>query len=244
MLEGMCVLMLITGATARYLVRPGSLQGPGLMGPVKMQRSSAFGARKALVLFVLLAFVQPGQAVTCPTCKDTIGGCPGGADCPLLKDPAANAKTLATTTSTAIPDLSKLLPPELLCTFTRSVMETLSAVAKAPKGGGKVDISATALTQATQVVKAAINGFCTWEEAGMELATRLESASSDADITKLSAALTLLKSTSEKAGTTAQAAVQSGVGLYTFIWAPTWRLSRQAQCAFSQNPRARRRHRI
>ena len=43
-------------------------------------------------------------------------------------------------------------------------------------------------------------------------------ASTDADITKLSAALTLLKSTSEKAGTTAQAAVQSGVGLYTFIW--------------------------
>ena len=39
MLEGMCVLMLITGATARYRARPGSLQGPGQVGPVKMQRS-------------------------------------------------------------------------------------------------------------------------------------------------------------------------------------------------------------
>ena len=79
----------------RYRSLPGASGVAARMGPVKMQRSSAFGARKALVLFVLLAFVQLGQAVTCPTCKDTIGGCTGGADCPLLKDPAANALTLA-----------------------------------------------------------------------------------------------------------------------------------------------------
>ena len=49
MLEGMCVLMLITGATARYRARSGSLRGPGLMGPVKMQRSSAFGLVEVIV---------------------------------------------------------------------------------------------------------------------------------------------------------------------------------------------------
>ena len=51
----------------------------------KMQRSS----RKALVLIVLMASVQSSQGVTCTTCKDTIGGCTGGADCPLLKDPVS-----------------------------------------------------------------------------------------------------------------------------------------------------------
>ena len=86
-------------------------------------------------------------------------------------------------------------------------METLCAVARAPKGGGSVDLSSSSISSATGVVKAAINGFCTWEEAGLELAGRLEAATADADVTKLSAALTLLKSTSDKAGTTAQAAV-------------------------------------
>ena len=146
-------------------------------------------------------------------------GCAGGADCPLLKAPQDNAVLLQSMASSSAPDVTKLLPPEMLCTFTKTVMETLSAVAKSPKGGGSIDITTAAISTATGVVKSAINGFCTWEEAGLELAGRLESATDEADITKLSAALTLLKSTSDKAGTTAQAAVQSGIGLYTFIWA-------------------------
>ena len=159
------------------------------------------------------------EAVTCDTCKDTIGGCTGGASCPLLKDPTDNAAALASSSSTATLDVTKLLPPELLCTFTKTVMETLSAVARAPKGGGSVDLGSSSISAASGVVKAAINGFCTWEEAGLELAGRLEAASDASAVTKLSAALTLLKSTQDKAGTVAQAAVQSGVGLFTFVWA-------------------------
>ena len=77
----------------------------------------------------------------------------------------ANAASLASGSASSAPDLKQLLPPELLCTFTKSVMETLCAVARAPKGGGSVDLSASVMSSSTDVVRAAINGFCTWEEA-------------------------------------------------------------------------------
>ena len=123
----------------------------------------------ALVLAVSLLFLPSAQAVVCETCKDTIAGCAGGGNCPLLKAPAENSALLASGATSKAPDATKLLPVELLCTFTKSVMETLCAVARAPKGGGSVDLSSSSISTATGVVKAAINGFCTWEEAGLEL---------------------------------------------------------------------------
>ena len=171
----------------------------------------------ALVMLVMMPTTAMVQGVTCPTCQDTISGCTGGANCPLIAGPTANAAALAPGSTGKTLDVSKVLNAELLCTFTRPVMETLQAVAKAPKGGGSSDL--TILSKGTDVVRAAINGLCSWEEAGLELASRLESAVTDADIQRLSAALTLLKNTGDKAGTVAQAAVQSGMGMYTFIWA-------------------------
>jgi hypothetical protein len=144
-------------------------------------------------------------------------GCKGGADCALLKDPKANAATLSDPKSVASLTVTNLLPPDLLCTFTRAVMESLAAVARAPVGGGAADISVASIPKATDVVKAAINGMCTWEDAGLELATRMDGADED-DMKKISAALSLLKATSDKAGSVAQAAVQAGVGLLTFVW--------------------------
>ena len=171
----------------------------------------------ALVLLAWIPTTALVQGVTCPTCADTISGCPGGDACPLISGPLANAAALAPGSTGKTLDVSQVLPPQLLCTFTRPVMETLSAVAKAPKGGVSADLSA--LSKGTDVVRSAINGLCSWEEAGLELAGRLEDATEATEITKLSAALTLLKNTGDKAGTVAQAAVQSGMGLYTFIWA-------------------------
>ena len=64
----------------------------------------------------------------------------------------ANAASLDAGTSALAPNLTQLLPPELLCTFTKSVVETQSAVARAPKGGGPVDLSTGSLTSASDVV--------------------------------------------------------------------------------------------
>ena len=117
----------------------------------RMGLGSSFKAPKrpsssALLLGWLLLFIPPASSVVCPSCKDTIPGCKGGADCPLLKTPMENAASLAGTSTSKSPDLTQLLPPELLCTFTKSVMETLCAVARAPKGGGSVDISPTSIS--------------------------------------------------------------------------------------------------
>ena len=186
------------------------------MGQIRRARSTGHGhispkSGLRLVVALMLSVASPCLGmVVCDTCKDTIGGCSGGASCPLLKAPQDNAAALASTGSTVALDVSKLLTPELLCTFTKTVMETLGAVAKAPKGGSSVDLSSSSLSSASSVVKAAINGFCTWEEAGLELAGRLEAATSDAEVTKLSAALTLLESTADKASKgEEQAATQS-----------------------------------
>ena len=100
----------------------------------------------ALWLAVGLLFLPSAQAVVCGTCKDTIPGCTGGADCPLLKVPADNAALLTGSSSSKAPDVTQLLPAELLCTFTKSVMETLCAVARAPKGGGSIDLSSASIS--------------------------------------------------------------------------------------------------
>ena len=128
-----------------------------------------FPSSHALMLAMILMFTPMASGVVCQTCKDTISGCTGGAACPLLKGPMDNAATLSGVGTGQAPDITKLMPPDLLCTFTKTVMETLCAVARAPKGGGSADISATSISSATGVVRAAINGFCTWEEAVSQL---------------------------------------------------------------------------
>ena len=81
---------------------------------------------RALVFIFTLLQSSLVEAVTCPTCVDTIPGCTGGADCPLLKGPVANAGVLTSTSAGGTLDVSKMLPPEMLCTFTRPVMEAPS----------------------------------------------------------------------------------------------------------------------
>ena len=130
----------------------------GAMGRSRPARSTGRGhfspnSWLRLVVALMLSVASPCiEGVACETCKDTIGGCSGGANCPLLKAPQDNAAALASSSSTVALDVSKLLPPELLCTFTKTVMETLAAVAKAPKGGGSVDLSSSTLSTASSVV--------------------------------------------------------------------------------------------
>ena len=75
----------------------------------------------ALVVCLILTFSTPVGAVTCPTCVDTIAGCTGSADCPLLKGPIENAAALAPGAAGKVLDVSKVLPTDMLCTFTRPV---------------------------------------------------------------------------------------------------------------------------
>ena len=77
-------------------------------------------------------------------------------------------------------------------------MDTLVAVNAAPVGGATPDFSDAAYSQSTSVVRAAIHGHCTWEDASLELAQRLETATEESAIAKINAALSLLKASSSK----------------------------------------------
>ena len=158
------VMMICGGAGTRRGPRGSVSFSHDWMGLGSSLAATRRPRSSALLLGWLLLSIPPVSSVVCSSCKDTIPGCKGGADCPLLKTPLENAASLVSGSTSKSPDLTQLLPPELLCTFTKSVMETLCAVARAPKGGGSVDITSASISSATEVVKAAINGFCTWEE--------------------------------------------------------------------------------
>ena len=47
-------------------------------------------------VFICLLFLDPVFSVTCFTCKDSIAGCPGGDQCPLITDLADNVELFRT----------------------------------------------------------------------------------------------------------------------------------------------------
>ena len=60
--------------------------------------SSCLGFKRpcssGLLLALVLLSIPVASGVVCNTCKDTITGCKGGTDCPLLKTPMENAASL------------------------------------------------------------------------------------------------------------------------------------------------------
>ena len=196
--------------------RSGSIPGSqARFNPLRISSRALFWA-----LLGLLCSNVGGTV--CPYCKDSIPGCTGGADktkCPLVAGPIANAAVIATHSIATSVHVTKLLPPELLTTFTRTVMDTLVAVNAAPVGGATPDFTDAAYSQSTAVVRAAIHGHCTWEDASLELAQRLETASDESAIAKINAALSLLNASSSKHSSATHESIQSGMGIYTFVWA-------------------------
>ena len=149
---------------------------------------------------------------------DTISGCLGGEDCPLVKAPSANYQLLTAASGSKAPDVTQCLTPDLLCTFSPPVMQLMTALSRAPRGGGVVDLSSAAIPDPSGVVKAGISGLCSWDDVGLELAGRVGATSGADALAKLNACLSLMKNMAEKAGPSTQAAMQSGVGYMTFLW--------------------------
>ena len=158
-------------------------------GAFPMSRLS-FGA--LLPVFLLSSLFSHSDAV-CVHCKDTIAGCTGGLNCPLVTDLASNVALFEAGTLGSVPKIHNLLPPELSSFFTRSVCEALVGIANAPVGGTMVDLSSGAYSTCNAVVQAAFYGHVTFEEAGLELNARLQNANDANDIAKVKASIDLLK---------------------------------------------------
>ena len=57
--------------------------------------SSTFALRRTVALLAVLTLCPTASAVTCQTCRDSIVGCAGGAECPLLKEVVDNTATMS-----------------------------------------------------------------------------------------------------------------------------------------------------
>ena len=120
MVFGLVLSMICGGASARLGSRLGSYSSRGPMGLGSSYSAQKFPSSHALMLAMILMFTPMASGVACQTCKDTISGCTGGAACPLLKGPMDNAATLSGVGTGQAPDITKLMPSDLLCTFTKT----------------------------------------------------------------------------------------------------------------------------
>ena len=93
---------------------------------------------------------------------------------------------------TKIPSVGVSLPAEILTVFTKNVVETIVGIACSPEVGKIIDFSDGAFRSATSVVRAAFMSHCTIEEAGLELAQRLEDAEDALAVSKIQASIDLL----------------------------------------------------
>ena len=169
----------------------------------------------ALMLFITLSiFISPVGA-TCVHCHGFFDGCTGSASCPLGKELTANVAAMETPSVSKVPQVGYALPPEMLTVFTKNVIETIVGIACSPATGQTIDFSDSAFTTSASVVRAAMMSHCTYEEATMELAERLEKEDEDIPLRKIQGSIDLLKASAS----TSNACMPIGQGLYTFIWA-------------------------
>ena len=178
---------------------------------------SACGRSGALlrVLLLIACLARPSVAV-CVHCKGFFAGCTGGDACPLVKELKSNVATVAAASPTAVPSLASSLPADMLTVFTRPICEACMAIAHAPAAGKKVDLAGGGYALSSDVVRASFMGHCTYEDASLELARRLEEAVDQLTADKVKGAIELLKNGARDVHANLHSAT---AGVYTFIWA-------------------------
>ena len=174
------------------------------------------GGYGALLLITLVVSTMPTDVgAVCPTCLNSFPGCKGGTTCPLAQEHTDNVAALEAGTMAKVPTLTYSLPPEMLSVFTRPVCEAIMSLIVAPALGAQVDLSDVNL-KCSEIARYALHGHCSYEDAVLELCTRMESATEDLDLTRIKVTIELLKS---RATSTAHATLHATQGVLTFIWA-------------------------
>ena len=186
----------------------------GIQAPVDwagIYMAAAFGLSSNRVTAILLLILRGAEAVTCTHCKDTISGCTGGDDCPLIKDLAGNALIFANKVLDKTPKLFHMITTELATHFSRPVCEAIVGLACAPAQGHEVDFSSATYSTCHAVVQSALYGHCSVTEASAVLSSRLEACTTDVEISRIRAAMETLKLNQESVATATS-------GLMTFLW--------------------------
>ena len=186
----------------------------GIQAPVDwagIYMAAAFGLSSNRITAIFLLILRGAEAVTCTHCKDSISGCTGGADCPLVKDMAGNALIFANKVLDKTPKLFHMITTELATHFSRPVCEAIVGLACAPAQGHEVDFSSATYSTCHAVVQSALYGHCSVTEASAVLSSRLEACTTDVEISRIRAAMETLKLNQESVATATS-------GLMTFLW--------------------------
>jgi hypothetical protein len=171
---------------------------------------------KCLLFLVATSLPACSAGFTCLECKDTIEGCKGGTDCPLIAQLSGNANIFQTLAIEKTPSLSNLIVPEAASAFTRTICDAIVGLACAPASGTTLDLAARSggayVKTGAAIVKAAMYSHCSCPEAVSELNRRIEEATEAITITKLSANLEALRMAGDQVLTALQ-------GVYQLVWA-------------------------
>jgi hypothetical protein len=164
------------------------------------------------LLTAFSAWIPCVSAVGCVHCRDTITGCTGGDDCPLIADLAANVAIFTESKLGQTPRISHMLPPELSTHFPRPTCEAIVGLACAPAVGTEIDFTDAAYSSSQAVVQAAIYGHCSVAEAATVLGARMDAALSEVDVAKIQGAMDSLKIVGDRV-------IGSTQGVMAFLWA-------------------------
>ena len=171
---------------------------------------------KCLLFLVATNLPACSAGFTCMECRDTIDGCPGGANCPLILGMAGNANIFKTQAVEKTPSLSNLIVPEAAAAFTRTIVDAIVGLACAPAVGTTLDLAAKAggsyVKTGAAIVKAAMYSHCSCPEAVAEINRRIEEATEQITITKLVANLEALRMSGDQVLSALQ-------GVYQLVWA-------------------------
>ena len=165
------------------------------------------------VLF--LANLAFGEAVTCRTCFDQIGGCTGGANCPLITTSTANGAILAgIAAGTATVLVARdIFPLRFTRVLHRGILDSLLVVGRRPPPGTPVDIGSLSTAQLSDPVATA---GVELDSMLQEVGTRLAAATSQLEVSRLNAITTNLTAR-QKLTSGAKGAVDLGDGTSTIV---------------------------
>lgn len=170
-----------------------------------------------VMLWLLLLDVPTTVMAVCTHCFGNVEGCSGdSAKCPLVTTTAKNVAALAATTA-GILSVAVLLPSKVVRAFPRTVLDTLVAIASAPKPGTSFDFTGKTTKQ---IFDAVMHGHTTANEALMELNRLMLDAADEADVTKIGKTMDTIK-TLDKTKSIASGHQGSSDGILLYIWAMT-----------------------
>ena len=113
------------------------------------------------------------------------------------------------------PTLKMALPPDMLTVFTKACCDAILGLQNSPAAGTTYDLS-DASVSAADIIRAAFHGQCSYDDAALELTSRLMDATEQINVNKIQGAIEMLKS---KSSNDLHANLHASQGVYTFIWA-------------------------